>query len=209
MATYEFASAGSGNNNHSQPSKRKHHNHRRHHSNNSDSNNEGDDPTDGNGSLTYSAASSINSAGESTDSSFADIMKVLDGQDTHELAAYLKHQAAKQHHNNNMNSHSGGTSNRGGDERSVAESLAYSTDAESHWQRSVGTATDASGLHGTDLLSTITGYVNVLLFELSCCCCCCLQFCIVGNQRPMDYLCRYLLETIFSLFYFNYSQASQ
>jgi hypothetical protein len=172
MATYEFASADSGNNNHIQPSKRKHHNHRRHHSSNSDSNNEGDDPTDGNGSLTYSAASSINSAGESTDSSFADIMKVLDGQDTHELAAYLKHQAAKQHHNNNMNSHSGhgggGTSNRGGDERSVAESLAYSTDAESHMQRSMGTATDASGLHGTDLLSTITGYVNIvfLLFAM-------------------------------------------
>jgi hypothetical protein len=139
--------------------KRKHHNHRRHnsHDNNSSSNNNNndgsDDPTDGNGSLTYSAASSINSAGESTDSSFADIMKVLDGQDTHELAAYLKHQAAKQHHNNNINNH---TSR---DERSVGESLAYSTDAESHMQRSMGT--DATGLHGTDLLSTITGYVYV------------------------------------------------
>jgi hypothetical protein len=132
--------------------RRKHHNHRRHNSDNSSSNNDGDDPTDGNASLTYSVASSINSAGESTDSSFADIMKVLDGQDTHELAAYLKHQATKQHHTNNMNNHT----NRA-DERSVAESLAYSTDAESHMQRSM--VTDATGLHGTDLLSTITGYV--------------------------------------------------
>jgi hypothetical protein len=152
--------------------------HRRHSSHDNSSNNDGDDPTDGNGSLTYSAASSINSAGESTDSSFADIMKVLDGQDTHELAAYLKHQAAKQHHNNNMNNH---TSR---DERSVGESLAYSTDAESHMQRSMGTDADASGLHGTDLLSTITGYVyvnvklgvNVGFYETKdhvCACICC------------------------------------
>jgi hypothetical protein len=121
--------------------KRKHH---RRHNSSSSNNNDDDDPTDGNASLTYSAASSINSAGESTDSSFADIMKVLDGQDTHELAAYLKHQANKHH--------------RTTDEKSVAESLAYSTDAESH-MRSLASNADASGLHGTELLSTITGYV--------------------------------------------------
>lgn len=115
--------------------------HRRHNSSSSN-NGDDDDQTDGNASLTYSAASSINSAGESTDSSFAGIMKVLDGQDTNELAAYLKLQAAKHGHR--------------GDERSVAESLAYSTDAESHF-RSLASNADASGLHGTELLSTITG----------------------------------------------------
>jgi hypothetical protein len=158
---YTFDSFESTNNH--TTTKRKHHNHRRHNSNDhsNSSNNDGDDPTDGNGSLTYSAASSINSAGESTDSSFADIMKVLDGQDTHELAAYLKHQAAKQHHNNKLNNNN----HTSRDERSVGESLAYSTDADSHMQRSMGTDayTEASGLHGTDLLSTITGYVYLLL----------------------------------------------
>jgi len=98
------------------------------------------DAQDGSGSLTYSAASSINSAtGESTDSSFADIMKVLDIQDSSELAAYLRKEAVRQ----------------GKDERSVAESLAYSTDAESHFR---SLATDGeSALHGADLLSTLTG----------------------------------------------------
>lgn len=93
------------------------------------------DPLDGNGSLTYSAASSINSGnGESTDSSFADMMKVLDIQDSKELTQYLRWRK---------------------DEKSVAESLAYSTDAESHLR---SLATDAeSALHGADLLSTITG----------------------------------------------------
>ena len=99
-------------------------------------------PSNGNGSLTYSAASSINSAGESTDSSFADIMRVLDGHEggSKELAAYLKREAA-----------------RTTDEKSIAgESLAYSTDAESQMMKSL--ATDAeSALQGADLLSTITG----------------------------------------------------
>ena len=44
------------------------------------------DPTDA-GSLTYSTTSSINSTGESTDSSFADIMKVLEMQDPSELSS--------------------------------------------------------------------------------------------------------------------------
>jgi hypothetical protein len=97
------------------------------------------DPTDGSGSLTYSAASSINSAaGESTDSSFADIMKVLDVQDSKELTSFLQKERSHRR-----------------DERSVAESLAYSTDAESQ-MRSL--ATDGESLlHGTDIISTITG----------------------------------------------------
>jgi hypothetical protein len=170
-------------NNHT-TTKRKTSKHRRQSSHDNSSNNDGDDFTDGNGSLSYSAASSINSAGESTDSSFADIMKVLDGQDTHELAAYLKHQAAKQHHNNNMNNH---TSR---DERSVAgESLAYSTDAESHMQRSMGT--DATGLHGTDLLSTITGYVYLRVHVY--------VGVNIGFYKAKDHgVCMYLLETILS-----------
>lgn len=112
-------------------------NHRRVHSNNSLNGGEEGDPLDGSGSLTYSAASSINSAaGESTDSSFADIFRVLDGQDSKELAAVI--QKARQK-----------------DERSVAaesqHSLAYSTDAESHLR---SLATDGeSALNGTRYLS--------------------------------------------------------
>lgn len=101
------------------------------------------DPLDGSGSLTYSAASSINSgsaAGESTDSSFADIMRVLDGQETGgtELAAVIKQ--ARNHK----------------EDRSVAaESLAYSTDGESHFR---SLATDAeSALQGTRYCSTVAG----------------------------------------------------
>lgn len=114
---------------------------RKHHRRATSHTSEGEnDPTDGSGSLTYSAASSINSAGESTDSSFGEIMRVLDGQeDTKEIAAYLKKEAARQVR----------------DEKSVADSLAYSTDAESH-MRSLATEA-GSHLHG-DLISTITGY---------------------------------------------------
>ena len=110
-----------------------------------DSEGEDGDPLDGSGSLTYSAASSINSAaGESTDSSFADIMRVLDVQDSKELAAVLQKERARQ-------------SNK--DERSITaesqHSLAYSTDAESHLR---SLATDAeSALNGTRYLSTIPG----------------------------------------------------
>src|SRR3569832_891892 len=65
------------------------------------------EPIDCSGSLTYSATSSINSGtGESEDSSFADIMKVLDVQDGKDIASYLR-----------------GSSRR--DEKSVADSLAY------------------------------------------------------------------------------------
>jgi hypothetical protein len=102
---------------------------------------------DGNGSLTYSSAeNSVNSAaGESTDSSFADIMKVLDGPDsTRDIAHYLEQKQ--------------GRARARQDERSVQESLAYSTDdQESHMMRSLVSAGDSTALHGADLISTITG----------------------------------------------------
>jgi hypothetical protein len=165
--TYELASSsgavGAGHG----KSKGKHH--RRHSSKDSESHDH--DPTDGSGSLTYSAASSINSnAGESTDSSFADIMRVLDVQDSKELAAVLQKERAR-HVNSHFGKH-GSQYHHGqhhfhhGDERSIAagsiaadsmHSLTYSTDAESHWR---SLATDGeSGLHGTGILGTIAGYV--------------------------------------------------
>jgi hypothetical protein len=166
--TYELSSSGG---------KKKHH--RRHSSNNSENHHNGGggdhDPTDGSGSLTYSAASSINSqAGESTDSSFADIMRVLDVQDSKELAAVLQKERARhsnshfgKHHHQQHHPHN--NFHHGGDERSIAaysiaaesaQSLTYSTDAESH-MRSL--ATDAeSGLHGTGILGTIAGYVRLV-----------------------------------------------
>lgn len=121
-----------------------------------------DDMDDGNGSLSYSsAASSINSsAAESTDSSFADIMKVLDGQEnTRDVVQYLQqHQAAR----SSFVSHGSGKHDTASVADSLAysanaESLAYSTDAESN-VRSLATDGE-SALHGTDLISTVTGYV--------------------------------------------------
>ena len=120
-----------------------HHHHRRTSSASSDPNSSdhggggSGDPLDCSGSLTYSAASSINSGcGESTDSSFADIMKVLEIQDGTNLASFLR---------------GGGGSSSRRDEKSVAaESLAYSTDADTYL-RSLATDAD-SHLHGTDLL---------------------------------------------------------
>jgi hypothetical protein len=113
---------------------------------------------DGTGSLTYSATSSVTA--ESTDSSFGDIMKVLETQgDSKELASFLKKHV--QHHR--------------GDEKSVAadslaysaksatsDSLAYSADGESQLR---SLATDGgslvSHLQGTALLSS--GYVQLVL----------------------------------------------
>lgn len=99
------------------------------------------DPGDHNscsGSLTYSATSSVNSGcADSTDSSFADIMKVLDAQDGKDLASYLR----------------GSSSSVRRDERSVAESLAYSTDADTYLR---SLATDGeSHLRGADLLRCV------------------------------------------------------
>jgi len=100
------------------------------------------DNTDGAGSLTYSATSSVQSggsaAGESTDSSFADIMRVLDLQDSQQLKDFIKKEGVT---SVDELSRKKGWSSGG---VSVASSLAYSTDGESH-------------LEGTKLLQTITG----------------------------------------------------
>jgi hypothetical protein len=92
------------------------------------------------GSLTYSATSSVNSGcAESTDSSFGDIMKVLDAHDGKDLASLLR-------------GGGGGSSRRLlGSERSLAgESLAYSTDADTY-MRSLATEGE-SHMHGADFL---------------------------------------------------------
>ena len=114
-------------------------------------NSEDPDPTDEAGSLTYSAASSINSAGESTDSSFADIMKVLEMQEPQvrslskdrgmtpaEYQMYQQQQA----HNPAYQTHA--NKNRSS-QVSVTSSLQYSTDGESNF------------LAGADLVSAFTG----------------------------------------------------
>ena len=110
--------------------------HRRSHS-------EDTDNTDGAGSLTYSATSSVQSggsaAGESTDSSFADIMRVLDLQDSDQLKEFIKKEGCTSV--DELQKKRGWSSGGGA---SVASSLAYSTDAESH-------------LEGTKLLQTIAG----------------------------------------------------
>jgi hypothetical protein len=63
-------------------------------------------------------------------------MKVLDAQDGKDLASYLR-----------------GSSSSRRDEKSVAESLAYSTDADTHLR---SLATDGeSHLRGTDLLRCV------------------------------------------------------
>jgi len=111
--------------------------HRRSHS-------EDTDNTDGAGSLTYSATSSVQSggsaAGESTDSSFADIMRVLDLQDSEQLKEFIKKEGCTSV--DELQKKRGWTGGGGG--VSVASSLAYSTDAESH-------------IEGTKLLQTIAG----------------------------------------------------
>ena len=121
---------------------KKHHHH--HHHGGSDASEDPVDPTDGNGSLTYSAASSVQSggsaAGESTDSSFADIMRVLDLQDSSELKALIKKEGVSSERE--LREKRGlpfGTSGV-----SVASSLNYSTDGE-------------SALDGSGLLQTIAG----------------------------------------------------
>jgi hypothetical protein len=94
---------------------------------------------DGSASLTYSAGSSIASsaAGESTDSSFADIMRVLDVQDSNELAAFMKREGVTDPSQLTRKSKSSTAA-------SVTSSLQYSTDGE-------------SALEGVNVLSTITG----------------------------------------------------
>ena len=104
------------------------------------------DNTDGAGSLTYSATSSVQSggsaAGESTDSSFADIMRVLDLQDSDQLKEFIKKEGCTSV--DELQKKRGWATNGGGGGMSVTSSLAYSTDGESH-------------LEGTKLLQTIAG----------------------------------------------------
>ena len=93
----------------------------------------GEEFDDGNVSLTYSAASSVNSGGgETADSSFAEVMRVLDIQDSWELKEFIRKEGAT---SANRRLSSG---------QSLAGSLAYSTDGESH-------------LEGSKLLQTLTG----------------------------------------------------
>eukprot|EP00545_Synedropsis_sp_CCMP1620_P003390 CAMPEP_0119009282 /NCGR_PEP_ID=MMETSP1176-20130426/4256_1 /TAXON_ID=265551 /ORGANISM="Synedropsis recta cf, Strain CCMP1620" /LENGTH=269 /DNA_ID=CAMNT_0006961757 /DNA_START=178 /DNA_END=987 /DNA_ORIENTATION=- len=103
-------------------------------------------PSDGddNGSLTYSSAgSSINSgassaAGESTDSSFSDIMRVLALQEGPELEALMKKEGLDPRTIAKVKAKAAG------DNSSVASSLNYSTDGE-------------SALNGECVITTITG----------------------------------------------------
>ena len=100
-----------------------------------------EDEDDGNGSMTYSAGSSVqsgSSAGESTNSSssFAGIMRVLDVQDSQELIKKEGVSSAEQ-----LRAKRGLPSSSA---ISVASSLNYSTDGESHMQ-------------GAQLLQTIAG----------------------------------------------------
>lgn len=102
----------------------------------------GQSSEDDNGSLTYSAGSSINSgnssaAGESTDSSFSDIMRVLALQDGPELEALMKKEGVDPRAIAKVRAKAAG-------DTSVTSSLNYSTDGE-------------SALNGEDVLQTITG----------------------------------------------------
>jgi hypothetical protein len=96
------------------------------------------------GSLSYSAATSHSSSMASTDSSFAEFRRVLDEGDSKDLASFLKE-------------HVRGHNNHGGrDEKSItADSLAYSTDADTLHGRSYGTDAD-SHLQGSTLVSNGT-----------------------------------------------------
>lgn len=168
--TYEFKStrsgSGGGGGGRTRKYSSEHHTTSDHHSHHSHFGGGGGDE----GSLTYSsAASSINSAAESTDSSFADIMKVLDGpESTREIAMYLQHKEAAA---------AAATAARRQDERSVAESsLAYSTDAES-MMRSLVTEGESTALQGADYISTMTGYVFcVCVCQRICMMCMCILY---------------------------------
>lgn len=125
-----------------------------------------DDSSVGSGSLTYSAGSSVHSAtGESTDSSFGDIMKVLDGESSSvDIAAYLQqkgygHSSVRDERSIAADSLAYSTDAESllRYDKSVADSLAYSTDAESNMLRSMATEGDSTALMGTDLITTITG----------------------------------------------------
>lgn len=131
------------------------------------------------GSLSYSVASSV--TGESTDSSFAEIMRVLESSDndnnasSKELSHHLKKQQLQQAQHQNITTEQSLSQHRfafGGDEKSVAadslaysaksssvaseNSLAYSIDAAETYMRSLaadGEASHLSHLQGSALVS--------------------------------------------------------
>eukprot|EP00550_Attheya_septentrionalis_P003063 CAMPEP_0198283074 /NCGR_PEP_ID=MMETSP1449-20131203/2754_1 /TAXON_ID=420275 /ORGANISM="Attheya septentrionalis, Strain CCMP2084" /LENGTH=297 /DNA_ID=CAMNT_0043979551 /DNA_START=417 /DNA_END=1310 /DNA_ORIENTATION=+ len=104
---------------------------------------------DGTGSLTYSASSSINSgsshAEESTDSSFADIMRVLDLDDSSELAALMTKEAVSNPDHHAVMQYRTAARRNPGRAASVTSSLNYS-DGES----SVSGGKEPSDTHGHD-----------------------------------------------------------
>jgi hypothetical protein len=116
------------------------------------------------GSLDYSSG---NSSARSTDSSFADILKVLEGPEmTVDLANYLKQQQKQNNRDDKSTAESSlayscadGESQMMRSHFTGGGSLAYSTmtDGESHMVRSHWTGTDASTLHGADFVTTIPG----------------------------------------------------
>jgi hypothetical protein len=115
------------------------------------------------GSLDYSSGNST----RSTDSSFADILKVLEGPEmTADLANYLKQQQKPTNRDDKSiaesslaYSYADGESQMMRSHFTGGGSLAYSamTDGESHMVRSHWTGTDASTLQGADFVTTIPG----------------------------------------------------
>ena len=117
------------------------------------------------GSLDYSSG---NSSNRSTDSSsFADILKVLEGPEmTADLAHYLKQQQKPNNRDDKSiaesslaYSYADGESQMVRSHFTSGGSLAYSalSDGESHMVRSQWTGTDASTLQGADFVTTVPG----------------------------------------------------
>lgn len=115
------------------------------------------------GSLDYSSG---NSSSRSTDSSFADILKVLEGPEmTADLAHYLQQQQKLRDDKSVAESSLAYSAFADGESQMVRShftgsgSLAYSavTDGESHMMRSHWTEADGSTLHGADLVTAIPG----------------------------------------------------
>ena len=110
---------------------------------------------DDNNSLTYSAASSC--TGESTDSSFAEIMRVLDDNNaatTPDLLLQQQQRGKQKQGASNGNSNS----NKGFNSGNTSEgSLGYSTDGDSQSQ----SQPPQQLLNGENFLQTISGYVGL------------------------------------------------
>jgi len=120
------------------------------------------------GSLTYSAASSASvstAGGESTDSSFADIMRVLDKEDSAQLEELMKKEGMNSKlYKPKRSSKRGGRRSSKNTDVSVASSLNYSTDGESAWANHTQ-ATEGSHLNGEQFLQTIPGQPSDSAFD--------------------------------------------